>query len=214
MVPPLRCGNRWSTGSRSADLAYDGPVSDLARALRGALGPVDADPPAGSDRPAAVMVPVLDLPEPALLFTVRSMDVRDHKGEISFPGGVRHREDRDLLHTALRETEEELGIPADRFDVLGSLPPTQTVVSGFLIAPFVGVLAERPPLRPSPVEIDEVLELEIGRLAAVERRVDRNGERRTWFAYEIDGNTVWGATGRIVHAFLQALRDGGWSKEA
>jgi 8-oxo-dGTP pyrophosphatase MutT (NUDIX family) len=190
-------------------------VSDLAGALRGALGPIDADLPAGPDRPAAVMVPVLDLAEPSLLFTVRSMDVSDHKGEISFPGGVRHQEDRDLLHTALRETEEELGIAPGRFDVVGSLPPTQTVVSGFLIAPFVGVLAERPPLRPSPVEIDEVLELEIRRLAGVEREagVDRDGERRTWFAYEVDGNTVWGATGRIVHSFLEALRDGGWPKE-
>ncbi len=192
-------------------------MSDLAGALRRALGPTDADPPAGPDRPAAVMVPVLDLPEPALLLTLRSMVVGDHKGEISFPGGVRHDEDLDLLHTALRETEEELGIPPDRFEVIGSLPPTQTVVSGFLIAPFVGVLAERPRLRPSPVEIDEVLELEIRRLAEVEREegVERDGERRTWFAYEVDGNTVWGATGRIVHSFLVALRDGGWdgSKE-
>lgn len=190
-------------------------MSELVGALRGVLGPIDADPPPGPDRPAAVMVPVLDLPEPSLLFTVRSMDVRDHKGEISFPGGVRHREDPDLLHTALRETEEELGISPDRFEVLGSLPPTQTVVSGFLIAPFVGVLADRPRLRPSPVEIDQVLELEIRRLAVVEREagVDRDGERRTWFAYDVDGNTVWGATGRIVHSFLEALRDGGWSKE-
>ncbi len=162
-----------------------------------------------------MVVPVLDLPEPALLFTVRSMQVRDHKGEISFPGGVRHREDASLLHTALRETEEELGIAPDRIEVLGSLPPTQTVVSGFLIVPFVGILAERPEMTPSPIEIDEVLELEIRRLAAVEREAgaDHEGERRTWFAYEVDGNTVWGATGRIVRSFLEALRSGGWSKE-
>ena len=188
-------------------------MSDIAGVLGRVLGPLDADPLPGSDRPAAVMVPVLDLPEPALVFTVRSMEVRDHKGEISFPGGVRHREDADLLRTALRETEEELGIPSDRFDVLGSLPPTQTVVSGFLIVPFVGLLAERPQMRPSPVEIDEVLVLGIRRLAAVERAAgtDLDGERRTWFAYEIDGNTVWGATGRIVHSLLEALRGGGWN---
>lgn len=187
-------------------------MSDIARALRGALGPNDADPPTGRDRPAAVMVPVLDLVEPALVFTVRSLEVRDHKGEISFPGGVRHQEDPDLLRTALRETEEELGIPAERFEVLGSLPPTQTVVSGFLVVPFVGLLTERPPMRPNPTEITEVLELEVRRLAAVEREagVDRDGERRTWFAYEVDGNTVWGATGRIVHSFLEALRGRGW----
>lgn len=160
-----------------------------------------------------MVVPVLDLPEPSLLFTVRSMQVRDHKGEISFPGGVRHREDLSLLHTALRETEEELGIDPDRIEVLGSLPPTQTVVSGFLIVPFVGLLAERPEITPSPIEIDEVLELEIRRLAAVEREEAADGEPRTWFAYEVDGNTVWGATGRIVRSFLEALRSGGWSKE-
>jgi 8-oxo-dGTP pyrophosphatase MutT (NUDIX family) len=192
-------------------------VSDIATALRGALGPTDADPPPGPDRPAAVIVPVIDLPEPALLFTVRSLEVSDHKGEISFPGGVRHREDPDLLHTALRETEEELGIPGERFEILGSLAPTQTVVSGFLIVPFVGLLADRPPIEPSPVEIAEVLELEVLRLAAVEREagVDRDGVRRTWFAYEIDGNKVWGATGRIVHALLEVLKDRGWdgSKE-
>jgi 8-oxo-dGTP pyrophosphatase MutT (NUDIX family) len=188
-------------------------VSDITRALGGALGPNDADPPMGRDRPAAVIVPVLDLPEPALLFTVRSLEVRDHKGEISFPGGVRHAEDPDLLHTALRETEEELGIPRDRFEILGSLPPTQTVVSGFLIVPFVGLLAERPRLEPSPVEIAEVLELGVRKLSAVEREAGAEG--RTWFAYDVDGSTVWGATGRIVHAFLEVLRAGGWdgSKE-
>jgi 8-oxo-dGTP pyrophosphatase MutT (NUDIX family) len=192
-------------------------VSDIARALRGALGPNDADPPTGKDRPAAVMVPVLDLAEPRLVFTVRSLEVRDHKGEISFPGGVRHEEDPDLLRTALRETEEELGIPPERFEVLGSLAPTQTVVSGFLIVPFVGLLRGRPPMAPNPVEIAEVLELEVRRLAEVEREagVDRDGERSTWFAYEVDGNTVWGATGRIVHTFLEVLRGRSWdgSKE-
>lgn len=192
-------------------------MSEIARALRGALGPTDVDPPAGPDRPAAVVVPVIDLPEPALLFTVRSLEVRDHKGEISFPGGVRHPEDQDLLHTALRETEEELGIPRDRFEILGSLAPTQTVVSGFLIVPFVGLLSDRPPISPSPVEIAEVLELGVRRLNQAEREAgqDREGEWRTWYAYDIDGNTVWGATGRIVHSFLEVLRGRGWdgSKE-
>jgi 8-oxo-dGTP pyrophosphatase MutT (NUDIX family) len=141
---------------------------------------------------------LLDLPEPSLLLTVRSDQVRDHKGEISFPGGVTHPEDRDLLATALRETEEELGIEPSAFDVLGALPATHTVVSGYVIQPFVGILAKRPAITPSPIEIAEVLELEIARLAAVEEMV------QSWFAYTLDGYTVWGATGRIVHAFLEA----------
>jgi 8-oxo-dGTP pyrophosphatase MutT (NUDIX family) len=144
-----------------------------------------------------VVVPLLDLPRPALLFTVRSDQVRDHRGEISFPGGVRHGDDSDLLATALRETEEELGIGRDAFDVVGALPPTHTVVSGYVIQPFVGVLAGRPAMTPSPVEIAEVLEVEVDRLAAVEQEV------QSWFAYPLDGYLVWGATGRIVHAFLE-----------
>jgi 8-oxo-dGTP pyrophosphatase MutT (NUDIX family) len=162
------------------------------------------------------MVPVLDLPVPSLLLTLRSMDVGDHKGEISFPGGVRHDEDPDLLHTALRETEEELGIPPDSFEVLGVLTPTHTVVSGFLIVPFVGLLPERPPLMPSPDEIDEVIELDVAELERVEREVegtDGDGVFRSWFAYEVGGYLVWGATGRILHGFLEAVRAGDAGEE-
>lgn len=154
------------------------------------------------------MVPLLDLTDPALIFTVRSQEVRDHKGEISFPGGVRHDEDADLLTTALRETEEELGIPSDAFQILGRLPPTHTVVTGYLILPFVGLLSERPVLRPSPVEIAEVLELDLVRLSAAEQ--EEGVLPRSWFAYRLDGHTVWGATGRILHGFLEALRRSGW----
>jgi 8-oxo-dGTP pyrophosphatase MutT (NUDIX family) len=187
-------------------------VSRIAAALRGGLEPIRPDPPIVDGTPAAVLVPVLDLPRPSLLFTVRSQDVRDHKGEISFPGGVRHPEDPNLVTTALRETEEELGISPDRVEVVGALPPTHTVVTGYVIVPFVGLMAERPPLSPSPIEIAEVLELEVARLAEVERKAgeERGGIWRTWFAYEVDGSTVWGATGRIVHTFLEALRRRGW----
>jgi 8-oxo-dGTP pyrophosphatase MutT (NUDIX family) len=189
-------------------------VSAIAEALRGALAPVRPDPAVEGGTPAAVLVPVLDLPEPALLFTVRSQEVRDHKGEISFPGGVRHPEDRDLLDTALRETEEELGIAPGLVEVLGALPPTQTVVTGYVIVPFVGMLAGRPSLSPSPVEIAEVLELPVASLSAAEREEGMQREEgfRTWFAYDVDGHTVWGATGRIVHGFLEVLRRRGWER--
>jgi 8-oxo-dGTP pyrophosphatase MutT (NUDIX family) len=190
-------------------------VSRIGDLLREGLARV---PPAPEEEgtPAAVMVPILDLPEPTVLFTVRSDQVREHKGEISFPGGVRHPEDRDLLATALRETEEELGIDPGAFDVLGSLPATPTVVSGYVIQPFVGVLADRPSITPSQIEIAEVLELPVGQLATVEREVHREmgpGVTRSWFAYTLDGHTVWGATGRILHAFLEVLRRQGWKEE-
>jgi 8-oxo-dGTP pyrophosphatase MutT (NUDIX family) len=190
-------------------------VSRIGDLLREGLARVPSAP-AEEGTPAAVMVPILELPDPIVLFTVRSDQVRDHKGEISFPGGVRHPEDRDLLATALRETEEELGIDPGAFDVLGQLPATHTVVSGYLIQPYVGMLAARPSITPSEIEIAEVLELSVGRLAAVEREVHREtgpGVTRSWFAYTLDGYTVWGATGRILHGLLDVLRQQGWKEE-
>jgi hypothetical protein len=87
------------------------------------------------------------------------------------------------------------------------------VVSGYVILPFVGLLDERPRMRPSPIEIAEIVELSLARLSEVEREVIPDRRRGGWFDYELDGHTVWGATGRIMHAFLEALRSGGWSAE-
>jgi 8-oxo-dGTP pyrophosphatase MutT (NUDIX family) len=188
-------------------------VTSIADALRGGLEPVTPDPPVTGGVPAAVVVPVIDGARPTLVLTRRSETVRDHKGEISFPGGVRHPEDGDLLATALRETREELGIPEDAFEVLGRLPPTHTFVSGYVVVPFVGLLPRRPAMRPSPVEIADVLEMDLRRLAAVEREVVPPGHPGGWFAYELDGDVVWGATGRILHGLLETLRAGGWIHE-
>jgi 8-oxo-dGTP pyrophosphatase MutT (NUDIX family) len=186
----------------------------VADALTTSLAPAEPEPPVADGVPAAVLVPVIDAPVPVLVLTKRTETVRDHKGEISFPGGVRHPEDPSLVATALRETEEELAIPRDAVEILGTLPPTHTVVSGYVIVPFVGLLHERPAMRPSAIEVAEVLELEVARFVAVERAEggdDSQGRFQTWFAYELDGHLVWGATGRIMHTFLEALAAGGWS---
>jgi 8-oxo-dGTP pyrophosphatase MutT (NUDIX family) len=192
------------------------PVMSVAMgsALRSGLAPIRQEPEVVGGVPAGVLVPLVDGPHPHLVLTRRTDLVRHHKGEISFPGGVRHAEDPDLLTTALREAQEELGIPAEAVQILGFLPPVHTIVSGFVIVPFVGVLPKRVPMTPSPDEIDEVLELSVSALAAAEREVmatDGDGVSRGWFAYDVDGRVVWGATGRIVHSFLEALRRGGWA---
>ncbi len=186
----------------------------MADALRGSLAPARPDPALPPGVPAAVLIPLLDLSEPAVLLTKRTDTVGAHKGEISFPGGGRHPEDADLLTTALRETDEELGIAPTAVEVMGALPPTDTVVSGYVIVPYVGILRSRPDMRPSAAEISEVLEAGLAHLAAVERAEggpDPTGTLRTWFTYDVDGHIVWGATGRIVHALLEALRAGGWT---
>ena len=188
-------------------------MSGIGDALRGSLDDSRPDPPLPDGMPAAVIVPIVDVGEPTLLLTKRTETVRDHKGEISFPGGARHPEDPDLLTTALRETREELGIPAEELEVLGALSPTHTMVSGYVIVPFVARLAGRPELTPSPVEIAEVLELDLTRLLDVEREVEVvGGLHATMFVYETDGHVVWGATGRIVHELLEILRQSGWGR--
>jgi 8-oxo-dGTP pyrophosphatase MutT (NUDIX family) len=188
-------------------------VSGIGDALRGSLSDPRPDPQLPDGVPAAVIVPIVDVGEPTLLLTKRTETVRDHKGEISFPGGARHPEDPDLLTTALRETREELGIPAEDLEVLGALPPTHTMVSGYVIVPFVARLGGQPELTPSPVEIAEVLELDVSRLLEVEREVEAVvGLHPTMFVYEVDGHVVWGATGRIVHGLLEILRRHGWGR--
>jgi 8-oxo-dGTP pyrophosphatase MutT (NUDIX family) len=188
-------------------------VSGIGDALRGSLSDPRPDPPLPDGVPAAVIVPIVDTNAPTLLLTKRTETVREHKGEISFPGGARHPEDPDLLTTALRETREELGIPAEELEVLGALPPTHTMVSGYVIVPFVARLGGQPELTPSPVEIAEVLELDVSRLLEVEREVEAvGGLHPTMFVYEMDGHVVWGATGRIVHGLLEILRSHGWGR--
>ena len=186
-------------------------MTAIERLLTSRLAPTRPDPSLPPGTPAGVLVPIIETPSgvPALLLTVRSDQVRDHRGEISFPGGVRHEEDRGLLETAVRETEEEMGISAESYEVLGSLPPVDTVVTGYVIVPFVARVHGRPDMSPSPVEISEVLELEIEALARAEEEVALE-HGRGWFAYTVGGHTVWGATGRIVHAFLETLRGAGW----
>lgn len=188
-------------------------MAELAEVLRGALAPPRPDPKLPAGVPAAVILPLLESPEPALLFTRRNEELRHHRGEVSFPGGARHDEDPDLLATALRETEEELGIPPTAHEVLGRLVPMQAAVSGYSVLPFVARLGERPELRPNPLEVAEVLELPLERLAAAERL-----ERRVWegasydtYIYQVDGQVVWGLTGRILHHLLRTLEREGWT---
>src|SRR5213592_2298449 len=117
----------------------------LRDTLRRSLAPVsEVREPATGRRPAAVVVPLVGGPEPSIVFTKRTDHLSRHPGEISFPGGMRHDEDPDLLTTALRETHEELGVAPTLIEVLGTLPPLETFTTGFTILPFVGALAADP----------------------------------------------------------------------
>jgi len=159
-------------------------------------------------RPAAVLVPVVDATEAAVVFTKRTDDLPRHPGEISFPGGLRQDDDPDLLVTALRETEEELGLPRDEVDVLGSLEPLDTFTTGLTIVPFVGALEADPVFTANPAEIAQVFEVPLSRLMAVEepKAWTRDGGTLWGYVYEVDGHTIWGATARILHGLLELVR--------
>jgi len=183
-------------------------ASNFREVLRASLVQDPAVEPPPGDRLAAVLVPLLDGPEPSVLFTKRTEELSRHPGEVSFPGGILHDDDPSLMHAALRETEEELGISPNDVEVLGALAPVHTHVSGILVTPFVGVLRGRPAITPNETEIAAVLEVPVMRLVEIENEVEMEGrgERFTTYAYEAGGHTIWGATGHILHDFVEIVR--------
>ena len=112
---------------------------------------------------AAVLVPLyLDSGDLHAVFTqAAATDLRRHAGEISFPGGRQDSPDEDLRLTALREADEEIGLPPDAVELVGALPPTATFVTSYRIHPFVGVIQPGHAWVPQPTEVDEILELSL-----------------------------------------------------
>jgi 8-oxo-dGTP pyrophosphatase MutT (NUDIX family) len=145
--------------------------------------------------------------EPHAVFTRRRTDLRRHAGEISFPGGRRDPEDADLAETALREAEEEIGLPRARVRLLGELPAVSTFATGYEIHPFVGLIPAGLQWRASEREVDAVLELPLRvlRESRTRTRIERRGISFETDAYIVDDHLIWGATARILeHLFEQA----------
>jgi 8-oxo-dGTP pyrophosphatase MutT (NUDIX family) len=138
--------------------------------------------------------------EPHAVLTRRRADLRRHAGEISFPGGRRDPEDLDLRETALREAEEEIGLARTEVRMLGELPSVSTFVTGYLIHPFVGLIPTAQSWRPSPREVDAVLELPLRTLRESKTRtpMERRGISFETDAYVVAEHLIWGATARIL----------------
>jgi 8-oxo-dGTP pyrophosphatase MutT (NUDIX family) len=145
--------------------------------------------------------------EPHAVFTRRSTDLRRHAGEISFPGGRQDPEDADLEDTALREAEEEIGLPRAEVTLLGALPTASTFVTNYMIHPFVGLIPAGLAWRMSASEVDAVLELPLRalRLGKTRAHLERRGISFETDAYIVDEHLIWGATARILESLLERL---------
>lgn len=164
--------------------------------------------PLGDLKPSAVMLLLAGgLGDERIVFQLRTHTVRHHKGEISLPGGRRDPEDTSFLHTALRETEEEVGVPREAIHVLGALDDVETVASSHLIRPYVGLLS--PSVTPriaAAREVRELLHVPLAHLrderSRVWKVVEEAGAPVPTAAYEYEGHLIWGATARILGQFL------------
>ncbi len=171
-----------------------------------------ADRPPENLRPAAVLVPLVDRrPGLTVLLTQRTADMPSHAGQIAFPGGRRHDDDPDLIATALRETEEEIGIGPEHVDIVGPLDNYVTG-TGFLITPVVGFVAPHFVLRPDPREVADVFEVPLAFFLDpanhhVHSRTWQGRERR-YYAMPYGERYVWGATAGMLKNLWRILSDG------
>ena len=155
---------------------------------------------------AAVLCPLyIENDSLKILFIKRSQTVRHHKGEISFPGGVKDLQDDSLEKTSLRETEEEIGVKESEITIFGGLDEVNTS-TGFLVSPFVGSIPYPYNFKLSTNEVDRLIGLTVSDFLEPDNEIEFyyfNGRRLSaQRAYKIDGHTIWGATAKIMAQFL------------
>ncbi|HBV39687.1 MAG TPA: CoA pyrophosphatase [Erwinia sp.] len=152
-------------------------------------------------RQAAVLVPIINRPRPTLLLTRRAATLRKHAGQVAFPGGMRDDEDRSLIHTALREAQEEVAIPPENVQVIGVLPPV-TSSTGFQVTPVVGILPDRLAWQANEAEVESVFEmplqeaLRLGRYSPLDIH-RHSATHRVWLSW-FDDYFIWGMTAGII----------------
>jgi 8-oxo-dGTP pyrophosphatase MutT (NUDIX family) len=167
---------------------------------------------------SAVLLPLVIESEEAverarMVFTERRADLRTHAGQIAFPGGRRDPEDADLVSTALREAEEEIGLSRQRLEVLGTLDDVPTP-TGFVITPVVGLVRGTVELAPHAGEVAAVFECSLDEL--MNPSVYRDEGVRSWegieysmHEYKVCQRRIWGATARMVHQLLGCIAAAG-----
>lgn len=163
-------------------------------------------------RPASVLIPLVAREGGmTLLLTQRAAHLHDHPGQVSFPGGSAEKTDASAIETALRETEEEVGIHRSHLDVLGTLPDYCTV-TGYLVTPVVSIVTPPFDLRPDPFEVAEIFEVPLSFLMNGAHHQRRTAEfspglgRRTFYAIPYERFFIWGATAGMLRNLFHFLR--------
>lgn len=171
----------------------------------------DMTPPSAALRPAAVLVPLIERPQGlSVLLTRRTAHLSAHAGQVSFPGGRIEPDDTDAIAAALRETEEEVGLPRDRVTIVGRLD-TYLTGTGFEITPVVGFVAAPYPLVIDPYEVAEAFEVPLDYILDPDNRreVEREsaGRRRVFYVFPYQDRNIWGATAGILVNLAEVLAD-------
>lgn len=160
-------------------------------------------------RPAAVLVAFKAGDDPRLLLTKRASGLKHHPGQIAFPGGKVDPGDADEVEAALREAHEEVGLPRKNVEILGTMPPHETV-TGFRVTPVLGWIRDTFDPVPEAGEVEEVFSVPFSHVTdpenfLIESRYYR-GNRRQFYTVPYGPYYVWGATARILRALAEAMR--------
>ena len=160
---------------------------------------------------AAVLIPITGRTKPGVIFTQRPSNMRSHPGQVAFPGGKIDPEDKDAVHAALREAEEELAIPRDKVDIIGAVE-TYHSGSGFAITPVLGIVPPDLPLVPNPAEVDswfEVpLEFILNPANLIQKSAIWQGKERNYYEIMWQDRRIWGVTAGIISNLAARLE---WS---
>ena len=151
--------------------------------------------------PAAVLVPIVDRAEPGVILTVRTDLMRKHAGQVAFPGGRIDPDDDGPVAAALREAEEEIGLPRAQVEVIGAADRYRTI-TGFEVTPVLGVIAPDLPLKPQPNEVAAIFEVPLHHILhprhQIVRTVEWRGRERSYYEIEWSGQRIWGATAAMI----------------
>ncbi|WP_075181968.1 CoA pyrophosphatase [Pantoea sp. 1.19] len=164
--------------------------------------------PVSARRRAAVLIPVVRRRRPGVILTRRAATLRQHAGQVAFPGGVQDSDDASLMATALREAQEEIALCPQQVTVVGTLPPV-TSSTGFQVTPIVGLIPPDLPFAPNPDEVATLFEMPLAEALRLSRYAPldiwRHGQsHRVWLSW-YQQHLVWGMTAGILHRLGQQV---------